>query len=91
METKVLNYRIIIKPTKEGKKTVYLAECPTLDVYDWGDTIDKALKSIKEGIECHIESLIKDSEEIPVDYPEREFVTETRVNIPTNASLLIPQ
>ena len=88
METKVLNYRIIIKPEKENKKTVYLAECPTLGVYDWGDTIDKALKHIKEGIECHIESLIKDHEEIPVDYPEKEFVTETKVAIPIKPSLI---
>ncbi len=88
MTTKVLNYRIIIKPTKEDKKTVYLAECPTLGVYDWGDTIDNALKSIKEEIECHIESLIKDSEDVPVDYPEREFVTETKIAVPINTSLL---
>ena len=88
METKVLNYRIIIKPTKEGKKTVYLAECPTLGVLDYGATIDKALKSIKEGIECHVESLIKDSEEVPVDYPEKEFVTETKIAVPVNTSLL---
>ena len=88
METKVLNYRIIIKPTKEGKKTVYLAECPTLGVLDYGVTIDKALKSIKEGIECHVESLIKDSEEVPVDYPEKEFVTETKIAVPVNTSLL---
>ena len=88
METKVLNYRIIIKPGKEDKKTVYLAECPTLGVYDWGDTIDKALKNIREGIECHIESLVKDGEEIAVDYPEREFVTETKVTIPVNPSLI---
>ncbi len=88
METKILNYRIIIKPTKEGKRNVYLAQCPTLDVYDWGDTINNALKSIKEGIECHIDSLIKDSEKVPVDYPEREFVTETKIAVPINASLL---
>ena len=62
METKVLNYRIIIKPAKEGKKTVYLAECPTLGVYDWGNTIEDVLKSIHEGIECEIEGLIKDGE-----------------------------
>lgn len=88
METKVLNYRIIIKPAKEGKRTVYLAECPTLGIYDWGDTIDKALKSIKEGIECHVETLIKDSEEVPVDYPEQEFVTETKILVPIKTSLL---
>ncbi len=84
METKVLNYRIIIKQEKQGKKTVYLAECPTLSIYDWGDTIDKALQSITEGIECHIESLMKDGEEIPVDYPEKEFITKTKISIPTS-------
>lgn len=88
METKVLNYRIIIRSTKEGKKIVYIAECPTLGVYDWGDTLDEALKSIREGIECHLQALIKDSEEIPVDYPEKEFVTETKIAVPINASLL---
>lgn len=88
METKVLNYRIIIKPAKEGKKIIYLAECSTLGVYDWGDTIDNALKSTKEGVECHVESLIKNSEEVPVDYPEKEFVTETKIIVPSNTSLL---
>jgi len=88
METKILNYRIIVKSEKEGRKTVYLAECPTLDVYDWGDTIDKALKNIQEAIECHIESLIKDGEEIPADYPEREFVTETKIAMPIKPSLI---
>ena len=88
METKVLNYRIIIKPEKENKKTIYLAECLTLGVYDWGDTIDKALKNIREGIQCHIESLIKDGEKISVDYPEREFVTETKIAVPVNPSLI---
>lgn len=88
METKLLNYRIIIKPAKEARKTIYLAECPTLGIYDWGDTIDRALKSIKEGIECHVEALIKDSEEVPIDYPEKEFVTEARIVVPINTSIL---
>jgi predicted RNase H-like HicB family nuclease len=87
METKVLNYRIIIKPTKEGNKTVYLAECPTLGVYDWGDTIDKTLKSIKEGIECEIEGLIKDGETVPVDHIEQELTTTASVNLPSSPSI----
>lgn len=87
METKVLNYRIIIKQAKEGRKIVYLAECPTLRVYDWGGTVEEALKRIQEGIECHVESLLKDDEEVPVDYPEREFVTETKITIPSRVHL----
>lgn len=87
METKVLNYRIIVKPTKEGRKTVYTAECPTLGVYDWGDTVETVLKSIKEGIECHVEALMEEGDDIPVDYPEKELVTETKITVPANASL----
>lgn len=88
METKVLNYRIIIKPAKEGRKTIYTAGCPTLGVYDWGNTIEEVLKSIKEGIECHVEALMEEGNEIPVDYPEKELVTETKITVPANASLV---
>ncbi len=87
METKVLNYRIIIKPFKEKRKTIYTAECPTLGVYDWGDTPEKVIASIKEGMECHIEALIEEGEEVPVDYPEKEFVTETKITVPINTPL----
>lgn len=89
METKVLNYRIIIKPTKEGRKTVYLAECPTLGVYDWGDTIEQVLKSIKEGIECEIEGLIKDGETVPIDHVEQEIITTTSISIPQVPSIAL--
>lgn len=88
METKILNYRIIIKQEKDGKKKVYLAECPTLGVYDWGNTIEASLKSIREGIECHIGSLMEDGQEVRVDYPEKEFVTETQVTVSINPSLI---
>ncbi|MCL4353728.1 type II toxin-antitoxin system HicB family antitoxin [Patescibacteria group bacterium] len=87
METQVLNYRIIIRQIKEGRKTTYLAECPTLGVYDWGDTVNNALQNIQEGIECHLRGLVKDAEEIPADYPEKEFITETKVTLPINTSL----
>lgn len=89
MEAKVLNYRIIIKPTKEGKKTVYLAECPTLGVYDWGNTIEETVKNIQEGIECEVEGLIKDKETIPVDHLEQEVITTTSVHIPNNLSVAL--
>lgn len=66
METKVLNYRIVITPEKHQRKTVYNAYCPTLGVGDWGSSIDQAKKHIQGAIECYIESLIKDKEAIPV-------------------------
>lgn len=87
MEKQVLNYRIIIKPYKEGKKTMYTAECPTLGVYDWGKSIEEVLKSIQEGIECEIAGRIEDGEEIPIDDIEKEILTSTNVKLPHNASV----
>ncbi|MBI3282798.1 hypothetical protein HYZ70_01845 [Candidatus Curtissbacteria bacterium] len=55
MQTRVLDYRIIIEPEKQGKKTVYNAYCPTLGVADWGNSVEEVLKSIKDGIELAVE------------------------------------
>ena len=54
MQTKVLNYRIIIEPEKQDKKIAYNAYCPTLGLADYGDSIDKAVKNIKGLIKFHI-------------------------------------
>lgn len=89
MQKQVLNYRIIIEPEKMGKKTVYNAYCPTLDVADYGDSIDEALKSIKGGIELAIEYLRDEGKEIPVDDVEKQVVTTTQVFAPLNAKLVI--
>ncbi|MBI2017598.1 type II toxin-antitoxin system HicB family antitoxin [Candidatus Daviesbacteria bacterium] len=48
------------------RKTVYNAYCPTLGVADYGDSIDEALKSIKDGIELAIEVLRDEGQEVPV-------------------------
>lgn len=52
MQTKVLNYRVIIEPENysDGSK-VYNAYCPTLSVADYGDSVEEALNSLKDGIE----------------------------------------
>ena len=89
METKLLNYRIIIKPAKKAKKTIYIAECPTLAVCDWGNTIEAVLKNIQEGIECEIQGLIKDGETVPVDHVEQEMITTASINIPNNLSIAL--
>ena len=85
MQAQVLNYRIIIEPEKMGKKTVYNAFCPTLGVADYGDTIDEALKSIKEGIELATECLAEEGREIPVDNIKEQVVTTAQVKAPANA------
>ena len=82
MQKQVLNYRIIIEPEKMGKKVVYNAACPTLGVYDYGDSIDEVLTSIKDGIELAIEVLRDQGEEVPVDNTEKGVVVATQVKAP---------
>lgn len=89
MQTKVLNYRIIIEPEKQGKKTVYNAYCPTLGVADYGNSIDEVLESIKDGIELALESLVREGKKIPVDSPGKEFVATTQVKAPSGAKLSV--
>ena len=90
MQKQILNYRIIIEPEKMGKKTVYNAACPTLGVYDYGDSIDEVLKSIKDGIELAIEYSRDEGQEVPVDNISEQTVTTTRVEAPAGAKLAIP-
>src|SRR3989338_8108559 len=75
METKILNYRIIVEPEKDPQtsKRVYVAICPKLGVSDWGNTIDQAIIHIQEAIECHLESLIKHGKSVP-SADQNEFV-----------------
>jgi predicted RNase H-like HicB family nuclease len=82
METRVLNYRIIIEPEEypDGTK-VYNAYCPTLGVADYGDTIEEVLASIKNGIELAIKSLASEKQDIPLDNIEEQIVTSTKVVI----------
>lgn len=81
-----MNYRIIIEPeidAKTGKK-VYTAFCPKLGVADWGKTVEKALAHIKEGIECHLESLVKHENPIPREDVSEFMVATTEVSLPRN-------
>lgn len=89
MQKQVLNYRIIIEPEKMGKKVVYNAACPTLGVYDYGDSIDEVLKSIKDGIELAIEYLMDQGEEVPVDDTEKGVVVATQIDAPSDIKLAI--
>ena len=86
----VLNYRVIIEKERyEDGSIVYSASCPTLGVFDYGKSIEKVLKSIKDGIESVIEFLTEQGREIPIDYPEESIVTFTQVEIPPKTARLI--
>lgn len=84
METKVLNYRILVEKeaSPRTKKMVYVAYCPKLGISDWGASIDEALSHMQEAIECHIESLAKHGEDVPVSDEETFVVTTANVRVP---------
>lgn len=81
MEAKVLNFRVIIEPEAypDGKK-VYNAYCPTLEVADYGDTVEEALESIRDGILLAIESLRAEGKSIPMDNLDEQILTSVRVS-----------
>ena len=91
METKVLNYRILVEPdTYTGSgKPCFLAYAPTLDVADNGKTIEEALVNIKEAIECRIAAFMADGEPIPSPdtIGETVVMAATKVTIPKNYPL----
>ena len=77
---KVLNYRVIIEPEEypDGSK-VYVAYCPTLGISDYGDSVEKVLESIKDGIELAVKSLTKGKNEIPSDNTNKQIITSTQI------------
>ncbi len=90
MEKNVLNYRIIIEREKyDDKSPVYVAYCPTLGISDYGDSIEEVLKSIKDGIELAVESLVKEDKEVPIDHIEEQIITSTKINAPSGIKIPI--
>lgn len=88
VKAKVLNYRVLIEPDERTgtNEPCFTAYCPTLDIADEGDTIEEALVSIKEGIECRIEALMKQGEPVPPgdEIGETVVVTSAKVSVPKN-------
>ncbi len=82
-EAKVLNYRVIIEKEHYDDGTpVYTAYVPTLDIADYGDTVDKVLLSLKDGIELAIECLVDEGKNVPVDNFEETILVNTQVPVP---------
>ncbi len=80
MEKNVLNYRIIIEKERyDDGSIVYTASCPTLGVYDYGDTIEEVLTSITDGITLAVETLAKEKKEIPLDRIDEQIITSTKI------------
>lgn len=85
METKVLNYRIIVEPDEQTgtKKPWFTALCPTLGIADDGITIEEAISALRDSIKTYVDSLIEDKIPVPIDKPELDLVTTTQITVKT--------
>ena len=69
---------VVIEAAEEGG---YYAFCPSLPgCYSQGETLEDAKRHIQEAVQCHIESLLKDGEPLPLD--REEFVSAVDVLVP---------
>ncbi len=87
MQQKIANYTVIIERQKRlgTNKICYMAYVPILGIATDADTIEEVEKEIKSLIEFHLESLVEEEEDIPLE-TEEAFVTKSQVNLPKGAS-----
>ena len=72
-------FTVVIEADETGG---YYAVCPTLPgCYSQGETLEDAKQNVREAIQCHLESLLKDGEPLPVE--REEFVGTVQVPTPT--------
>jgi predicted RNase H-like HicB family nuclease len=58
-------YRVIYEPLAEGGFQVIVPALP--GIVTFGRTIEEAREMAHDAIECHLQGLLKDNEEIPND------------------------
>jgi len=58
-------YRVIYEPLVEGGFQVIVPALPGLVTY--GRTLEEAREMAQDAIACHLQGLLKDDEEIPID------------------------
>lgn len=62
----MLRYTVLLQ--KEEETAGYSVIVPELPgCFSQGRTVDEALKHAKEAIECHLEGMAQDGEELPVE------------------------
>lgn len=88
METKILNYRVIVEKEHSKKGVVYVAYAPSLGISDFGKTVENAVKNIEKAIKLYIETLIEVKKPIPQPDEEEYFVTTRKIEIITSSKNL---
>jgi len=74
-------YRVIYEPLVEGVFQVIVPALPGIVTY--GRTLDEAREMAQDAISCHLQGLLKDNEEIPIDpfTPEPPVVEELKIAV----------
>lgn len=72
----------VFKALDQRSQDTLVAYCPTLQVTDYGDSVEEVLASIQHGIQLAIESLIDEGKEVPQDNIAEQVITSTEVKIP---------
>ncbi len=65
MRIEMTEYTIIIHPAEEGGYWVEVLTLP--GCFSQGESIEEAMKNVKEAIELHIEGLMEEHESIPIE------------------------
>lgn len=86
MKQNVANYTVVIEKEKRTgtSKVCYTAFVPFLDIATEADTIEKVEQEIQSLIQFHIESLVQEGAEIPIEQ-NNSLVTKSAVNLPYDA------
>lgn len=86
---KDINYYMALPYTKKMKRhddesgsyfVIEIEELPGCS--STGDTVDEALKSINEAIECHLMSMLKDNDVIPEPLSDESFSGRFMLRLP---------
>ena len=76
----VYRFIIVIEADEVGG---YYAFCPSLPgCYSQGETLEDMKANIREAIQCHLESLVKDGEPLPQE-PD-ELIGTVQVTVPAH-------
>ncbi len=80
------NYNVIVTPDRRSGtgELCYSVQCPALGLADEGETIDEALKNIKQLVTFHLQSIAAEGEVIEDEANERSLLTSVRVSFQPN-------
>ena len=81
MDTKVLNYRVIVEKEKQGKGFIYVSYVPSLGISDFGKTVDGAVSNTEKAIKIYVETLLASKQSVPEPVSDDFFITSRKVEI----------